>query len=396
MATASISPTVYFSTLSERQKILAALVASVLLHLIAFIAIAIWFWVHRNDQPLKDPTVVEIAVSTPTPAPENIYPMLPKPEPPPVIDSEGLQKTDKAPEKPVFESDQNSVAGSMLPGLGKIPLPSQNGKDRPELAFQTKKFTLGEGEGNVAEPPVMEFVPAPDVPPPSQPQPLSTPVPLPKATPIPTPMPEPTAQPTPSPEPMAAASATPIPEPGAEPLYKPTPVPSATPKPTPDIARPTPIATPQPAQTVAMLTTPAPKPQHPQPPKKAGYQSDTQQTKIEDGISNRSKAGVDALGTPLGRYKKRIADAIGSRWYHYVNERMDLITTGSVRINFFINSNGHVEDVKIISNDGNQTLGNFSIQAITAAKIPPPPAELAPSLDDGRFEVTYTFTIYPN
>ena len=132
------------------------------------------------------------------------------------------------------------------------------------------------------------------------------------------------------------------------------------------------------------------------PASEAGYQPQKEQTKIEGSISNRGKAGVDAIGTPLGLYRKKIADAIGSRWYYYVNRRMDLITVGDVHIKFSVNEQGHVEDVKILSNTANEIFGTYCVQSVTEAKIPPLPPDLAPSLQNGRVEIEYHFTIYPN
>src|SRR5207302_8299923 len=105
-------------------------------------------------------------------------------------------------------------------------------------------------------------------------------------------------------------------------------------------------------------------------------------------------SGVDAVATPLGRYKRSIADAIGSRWYFYVNNRMDLISPGDVHIKFYVNQEGRVENAKILSNTANETFGSYCIQSITEAKIPPLPPELVPALDDGRLEVDYKFNVY--
>jgi TonB family protein len=138
-----------------------------------------------------------------------------------------------------------------------------------------------------------------------------------------------------------------------------------------------------------MLATPQPRPAQP------GYRAQKEQTKIEGSISNRGRPGVDAIGTPLGRYRKAIADAIGSRWYYYVNQRMDLITVGDVHIKFVITRSGRVEGVKILSNTANATFGEFCMRSVTEAKIPPLPPDVSAKLDDGRLEIEYHFTIYP-
>lgn len=145
---------------------------------------------------------------------------------------------------------------------------------------------------------------------------------------------------------------------------------------------------------------PTPVPQSKTPPKPQpadpGYQPEREMTRIEGSISNRGPRGIDAIGTPLGRYRKVIADAVGSRWYYYINRRMDLITVGSTRIRFFVNERGAIQDVKVLSNTANDTFAGFSVQSIIEAKIPPPPSELTDKLDNNRLEIEYTFTIYPN
>lgn len=382
--------------MSERQKIYAALVASVLLHLLGFVVMSLWGRLHpANPNLLANVKLVELTIApTPTPVPAIVQvTQLEQPAATPVpIDSDGLQKSEKEPERALFQSDQNSKAGSELPATVDLPLPSQQGKERRELAFETKRFSPGAAAARFAPPPEFEFAPAPQRT--EEPRPASTPA----SQPTPVARQEPTPDPTPAPTPRAEPSATPLRD--AEPLYRPTPVPLAAPSSTPDeTTRPTPVPVPKPVKNLALLTKP-PKP-NPQPeeksqPQNPGANVETQQSKIEGGISNRGKTGVDAIGTPVGRYRKKIADTIGSRWNLYVKQRMDLITTGSVRIKFFITQRGGVEDLKVMRNDANHALEDFSVQAIINGKLPEIPTDLTPALDKGRFEVEYTFTIYPD
>ena len=145
-----------------------------------------------------------------------------------------------------------------------------------------------------------------------------------------------------------------------------------------------------------MMNTPKPRTESVIRPQQPGYQPETEQKQINGGsFSNRDKPGVDAVGTPKGRYEKKIWDAVGGRWYFYVDQRRDLITAGTVVIRFYINQKGEVEDLKVVSNDSNEALAGCSVQAISEAKFLPPPSELAPSLENGRYEETFTFTIYP-
>lgn len=142
-----------------------------------------------------------------------------------------------------------------------------------------------------------------------------------------------------------------------------------------------------------LATRPEPRAQPPRP--ESGYRAEKEQTKIEGSISNRGRPGVDAVGTPLGRYRKAIADAIGSRWYYYINQRMDLITVGDVHIKFLITETGQVQSVRILSNTANNTFGEFCMRSVTEAKIPPLPPDVASKLEDGKLEIEYHFTVYP-
>jgi outer membrane biosynthesis protein TonB len=153
------------------------------------------------------------------------------------------------------------------------------------------------------------------------------------------------------------------------------------------IPQPRPAATPPPAQ-VAMLATPAPR----QP--QAGYQPETRKTKIEGSISNRGKAAVDAVSTPLARYKKQVNDAIGSRWYYYIRGKMDLIAAGSVHMSFSIDAKGRPVGIRIESNTSNQSLADVCERAIREAEIEPPPPDLVAPMKDEQLDYSLTFTFY--
>ena len=53
----------------------------------------------------------------------------------------------------------------------------------------------------------------------------------------------------------------------------------------------------------------------------------------EDGHPRRDQqsrpSALNAVGTPQGRYKKLLEDAIGSRWYYYTAAKIDLISIGT-------------------------------------------------------------------
>ena len=131
-------------------------------------------------------------------------------------------------------------------------------------------------------------------------------------------------------------------------------------------------------------------------PSAPGFQPQTRITRIHGNISNRGRSSVEALGTPLGRYKKMMSDAIGSRWYYYVNDQIGLLNVGSLTVSFIVEKSGKVTNVKVESNTSNESFAACSVQAIMDAEIPPIPDELSPMLEGGRIQIDYTFTILGN
>jgi TonB family protein len=91
-----------------------------------------------------------------------------------------------------------------------------------------------------------------------------------------------------------------------------------------------------------------------------------------------------------------ISDAIGSRCYYYVSDRMDMLTAGTVEVRFIINATGKVEKVQVIRNSSNEIFAATSVRSITEAEIPPIPPDVAKTLEGGRIETEFSFTIMSN
>src|SRR5438105_4419922 len=168
---------------------------------------------------------------------------------------------------------------------------------------------------------------------------------------------------------------------------------SATPQPS---AQPTPVSK---SEEFAMLTsTPTPRPSAastPQPPK-SSYQPFKQKTRLAGSITNRGTSAVDAIGTPLGRYQKMLFDAIGSRWYAYVEAKTDLISLGTTRISFAIDRSGRVRNLKVMANDANEAFANVCLQSILEVQLPPIPEDVANALPPEGLETEISFTTFSN
>ena len=148
-----------------------------------------------------------------------------------------------------------------------------------------------------------------------------------------------------------------------------------------------------------MLTrrpTPAAEPSVASPQTRSAYRSMKERTRISGRITNRGVSSVNALGTPLGRYMKFLLDAIGSRWYAFVDRQIDLITIGTARVVFVVDPSGHVKNLKVVENSSNEALANVCIQSIQEAQLPPIPDELAATLPPEGLDMDIPFTIFPS
>jgi outer membrane biosynthesis protein TonB len=323
----------------EARKIVWALLAALLIHLIVGYVLAILnstraVPVEEEDKP------VELTIVDTTP----VAP--PKPKNSMFMETDPSRQTADAPKEKTFESNANSIAASEAPPTGEIPLPSQEGKDRPGLELDNHAYSLA-NQGAPAQA---------------------------AAPPQPTAAPQSTARPQETATP--AQVATPIPTPAADQLAL------LTKRPTP---QPQTSTTPQPAAKAA-----------PQQPASA-YRPERQKTRIGGNISNRGISSVNALGTPLGRYQKIVTDAIGSRWYAYTQSRLDLINVGTLTVHFYVDRSGKIKNLKVIANTSNEAFANVCLQSILDANLPPIPDDVAATLPSEGLEWDgINFIMYPN
>ncbi len=339
----------------ERRLVWWAIIASLFVHVIVALSLAS-FNNAFGPTPIEEDKPVELTMvdlsATPPPS---------KPVNPPFMATE--KESAEEPKEKTFESNANSIAASNLPASGDAPLPSQEGKEKPFVDLQTHDYSLA----SKGSPPQPE---AKVTPPPSTPAPTARP----SAT------PRPTVAPTASPEPIA----TPAPEQFA--MLRPTPPPPIR---NPDEAEGTPA--PEIPPTAPPVTS---RPLPPQP--SSAYQPQKQETRIRGRISNRGQSAVNAVGTPLGRYQKMVSDAIGSRWYYYMNDRMDLVSVGTAHVEAEVDSHGKIKNLRVLSNNSNEAFANICLQSFQEAQIPPIPPDLIATLPEGRLPVDIFFTTYPN
>ncbi|HEY4284775.1 MAG TPA: hypothetical protein VGM62_17065 [Chthoniobacterales bacterium] len=322
----------------EARKIIWALLLALLIHLIVGYGLAILNSSRplpiEEDKPIEL-TIVDTAPVTPAKPKNSMF-----------METDPSRETADAPKEKTFESNANSIAASEAAPTGEMPLPSQDGKDRPDLELDNQTHTLA----NQGAPAQAAAALQPSTAPQATVRPEETATPAPVATPIPTPAPDALAMLTKSPTPPPQFSATP--------------------------------------QAAAKAA--------PQQPSLA-YRPERQKTQIGGNISNRGIARVNALGTPLGRYAKIVSDAIGSRWYAYVESRREMIGIGTLHAHFVVDRSGQIKNLRILDNSSNETFANVCLQSIMDAKLPPIPEDVAATLpSEGLDSGEMSFTMYAN
>jgi outer membrane biosynthesis protein TonB len=154
------------------------------------------------------------------------------------------------------------------------------------------------------------------------------------------------------------------------------------------------------AEQFALLTqrpTAASESSAPASQAQSAYRRMKQRSHVSGNITNRGISAVNALGTPLGRYQKIVADSIGSRWYAYMDQKRDLITIGTLRVRFFVDRSGQVKNLKITENSSNEAFANVCVQSVLEAHLPPIPEEVANTLPSEGLEFDgLGFIIFPN
>jgi outer membrane biosynthesis protein TonB len=331
----------------DRRKVWWAVLASILLHLLIGLSLAA-FGGSRQDVPLDEPQVPQLTImQLPEPTPP---PLVPKHAPMITVDPD--RKSAEAPKEKTFESNENSIAAAEKAATQDNPLPGQDGKERPFMNLEEHENSFASAG--------------------SAPQQKPTPTAAPKESPTPNETVPPAAA-TPAPDQLALLTQTPTPVPSPIETVEKTEIPTPTEPPTP---------TPEPIQT---------------PPKPASAYRDLQQkTVIRGGINNRGRSAVNAVGTPQGRYKKLLEDAIGSRWYHYTAAKIDLISIGTTSVTFEILADGSVQNLRMTENTANEASASIALRSIQETKFPPIPEDLLATLPEGRFTMEESFTIFAN
>lgn len=348
-------------TRRERKRVWLAVLGSLFVHLLVAFSLAAFGASRGPALPQTDDDApVELTMmnlsATPPPTERN----------PAYIETDPAKESAEEPKEKTFESNANSLAASNLPATGDAPVPTQDGADRPFLQMETQRHSLP-SEGSQPQPAAQPTPP----PQPANTPPPATPTPQPKSTPAPTPTPLPEPIATPEPDRLAMLTGTPPPALRDAEEAEATPTPAIGPTAPPILPRPRPDR----AATA--------------------YQPEKEQNRISGRITNKGASSVDAVGTPLGKYRKTVIDAIGSRWYQYTRNAIDIISIGTAQVQAEVDADGKLMNLKLVSNSANEAFANICLQSFQEAQIPPIPPDLVQSLPDGRLLVEISFNMTP-
>ena len=134
----------YMRRIREKSKVLWAILASLLVHVVVALSLASFGGAFARATPVEEKplelTIVDLSAKPP-PVASN----------PPFMETEEAKRSAEPPKEKTFESNANSIAASKLPATGQDPLPTQEGRDLPFVQMETHPSSLA-SEGSRPQP----------------------------------------------------------------------------------------------------------------------------------------------------------------------------------------------------------------------------------------------------
>ncbi|MCW0217900.1 MAG: hypothetical protein OJI67_06230 [Prosthecobacter sp.] len=339
----------------------------------------------KDDQaaPKKEPTVTLIFPNQ----------LIPEPPPEPVKQPQKFIRTTQneaskvVPKNAPFQSDRNTIAASIKPPLAgsTVPMPTLDGNVPNIGELANRDYRDGEFKNDSA---AKSEPSTPQHPTPEPPLPASA-----KVQPAPTPLKKMMEE---MDEKVASKDKNRLPlEIRKADTKSPDDLPT---KPAPPKVEAPKVRMPEdtPPKVVKAVPVEDPIQNNTPNPEKNAFSPFTRTSKTDGSISREGQDAVDAEATPLGIYMRQVTDAVGKKWHLYVQLGKDSVTFGRVRFRFYVDKKGTPQDLKILSDarDADPRMRELTLRAILDAQIPPIPADLLTTLDDGRVKIEYEAIIY--
>jgi len=77
-------------------------------------------------------------------------------------------------------------------------------------------------------------------------------------------------------------------------------------------------------------------------------------------------------------------DAVGARWYQYMERRRDVIGIGTARLSFTIDRSGRVNNLRVLENTANEAFAGVCLQSVQELKLPAIPEDVASTLPSAK------------
>ena len=119
----------------------------------------------------------------------------------------------------------------------------------------------------------------------------------------------------------------------------------------------------------------------------------TRKAAVKGTISNKGESAVDAEATPMGQFMRLVTSAVEKKWHELQLKNAADVSYGYLRVRFYVNRAGHVEQPEFLEKSSNPLMDDFTLDAILSAELPPIPKDLLPLLEDERVPVEYSIII---
>ncbi|MCS7063165.1 MAG: hypothetical protein NZM04_03810 [Methylacidiphilales bacterium] len=122
-------------------------------------------------------------------------------------------------------------------------------------------------------------------------------------------------------------------------------------------------------------------------------------SEIQGSAPRGDTTSIGSRASPVGRYKNRLYQEVGSRWNQEIDRRggPSTLPLGSVRIAFTVRHTGEITDIRVVSRSASNNiiaLENLCLYALRASSpFEPFDPQVRQQLGDS-FQEEFTFTIY--
>jgi hypothetical protein len=117
-----------------------------------------------------------------------------------------------------------------------------------------------------------------------------------------------------------------------------------------------------------------------------------QKLRQDGGVSRRGHASFDVIGSAFGAYDAAVIAAIQQRWYDLLDNTPFTHRTGKVQLEFHLNVDGSVTELRMLDNDVGENLAGLCQRAIVdPAPFGPWPEDMKKKVGKDFREVLFTF-----